>query len=63
MCFNHTAAMLSPEGFKTFVFCNETRSQTFQLEAGGTKFIAYGQYGRSANEGHYAEYRKNLCYR
>ena len=49
---NHTAAMLSPEGVKTFVFVHRNSSQTFQLEARGTKTIVYGQCGRRANKAH-----------
>ena len=30
---NHTAAMLNPEGLKSFILRNVTRSQSFQLEA------------------------------
>ena len=39
------AAMLRPEGLKT-------PSQTFKLEAQGTKSIVYGQYGPHVNKTH-----------
>ena len=50
LCFSHTAAMLSPKGLKLLFSPTEIRSQTFQLEARGTKSIVYGQYGRRANK-------------
>ena len=45
MGLNHTAAILTPEGLKTFVLPTETRSQIFQLEP-------RGQYGRRAIKVH-----------
>ena len=57
--------MLSPEGLKLLFCPTETRSQTFQLEARGTKSIVYGQYGRRANKAHSEAPRstmgKKLC--
>ena len=44
MGLNRTAGMLSPEGLKRLFFPTETRSQTFQLQARGTKYTVYGQY-------------------
>ena len=52
MGLNHTAAMLSPEGLKTFVCPTETCSQTFQLEARDKKSFVYSQYGRRASKAH-----------
>ena len=52
MGLNQITAMLSPEGLKTFVCPTENRSQTFQIEALGTKSIVYGQYGRRTNNIH-----------
>ena len=46
---NHRVAMLSPEGLKTFELRIETRSQTFQLEVRGTKFIFYGRHANKAH--------------
>ena len=44
--------MWSPEELKAFVLPTETRSQTFQLDARGTKSIVYGQCGRRVNKAH-----------
>ena len=46
--------MLSPEGFKNI------RSQTFHLEARGTKSIVCGQYGPRAKKAHCAIFCPHL---
>ena len=50
---NHTAAMLSPEGLKTFVFAHRNSFPNISTRGSGTKSYVYGQYGSHSNKAHY----------
>lgn len=50
---DHTVAILSPEGSKTFVFVHQNLFPKFQLEVRGMKSIVYGQYGQNGNKAHH----------